>query len=52
MFDVAEVWRTMAHDVTPISIAECGHLCQEEQPEFVNTQILDFLEGYRRQSNA
>jgi haloacetate dehalogenase len=45
-YDVAEVWRGMAKDVTAIPIPECGHLCQEERPDFVNAELLKFLAGW------
>jgi pimeloyl-ACP methyl ester carboxylesterase len=45
-YDVAEVWRGMAKDVTAIPIPECGHLCQEERPDFVNAELLKFLASW------
>jgi pimeloyl-ACP methyl ester carboxylesterase len=36
----------MAKDVTAIPIPECGHLCQEERPDFVNAELLKFLAGW------
>lgn len=42
-FDMDEVWRSMATDVRTLAIPECGHLCQEERPDVVNAELLDFL---------
>jgi haloacetate dehalogenase len=45
-YDVAEIWRGMATDLRAVPISECGHLCQEEQPERVNRELLAFLDGW------
>lgn len=42
-FDVATVWRGMGVDVRTVELPECGHLCQEEQPELVNKHLLNFF---------
>ncbi|MFJ8542330.1 alpha/beta fold hydrolase [Streptomyces sp. NPDC093586] len=42
-YDVLDVWRGMARDVRGVPIAQCGHLCQEERPDVVNRELLDFL---------
>ncbi len=47
MFDMAEVWRCMATDIRTSAIAQAGHLPQEEQPEIVNAQLLDFLQSWK-----
>ncbi|MEV4343591.1 alpha/beta hydrolase [Actinoplanes sp. NPDC049596] len=46
-FDLLEVWRSMAHDVRGLGIPRCGHLCHEERPEVVNTEIIDFLQDWK-----
>jgi len=46
-FDVLDVWKTMAKDVRGVAIPQCGHLPQEEQPERVNRELRDFLQGWR-----
>ncbi len=46
-WDVEAVWKTMGTDVTAVAIPECGHLCQEEQPDFVNAHLLTFLESWQ-----
>lgn len=46
MFDVLEVWRSMARNVRGVAIPRCGHLPQEEQPEIVNRELLAFLDGW------
>ncbi|MDT0616158.1 alpha/beta fold hydrolase [Streptomyces lancefieldiae] len=33
----------MARDVRGVPITQCGHLCQEERPDVVNRELLDFL---------
>ena len=50
MFDVLEVWKSMAHEVQGLAIPECGHLPQEEQPEIVNQALLEFLNTWQGQS--
>lgn len=45
-FDVLAVWEQMAHNVRGGAIPECGHLCQEERPDIVNAQLLDFLSDW------
>lgn len=47
LFDMPAVWAEMADDLVTHAISECGHLPQEEQPETVNTLLLDFLSGWR-----
>jgi pimeloyl-ACP methyl ester carboxylesterase len=47
MFDMAKVWKGMAHDVVTHAIPRAGHLPHEEQPEIVNRILVDFLEGWR-----
>lgn len=46
-FDVLDVWKGMAHDVRGRAIPECGHLCQEERPDIVNAELLDFLADWK-----
>jgi haloacetate dehalogenase len=48
LFDVMEIWRSMATDVRGVSIPQCGHLPHEEKPERVNRELLGFLESWRR----
>lgn len=48
-YDVAEVWRGMATDLTAIPVPECGHLCQEEKPDVINAELLTFLSGWSGQ---
>jgi haloacetate dehalogenase len=47
-FDVLGVWKTMAKNVRGVAIPRCGHLPQEEQPERVNQELRDFLDGWHR----
>lgn len=47
MFDVEAVWRTMATDLTTVSIPECGHLPHEERPGAFNQALLRFLDSWR-----
>jgi haloacetate dehalogenase len=47
-FDVLGVWKTMAKNVRGVAIPCCGHLPQEEQPERVNQELRDFLDGWHR----
>lgn len=42
-YDVAAVWRTMAHDLQTLEIPNCAHLPPEEQPEVVTEAVLRFL---------
>ncbi|WP_330249024.1 MULTISPECIES: alpha/beta hydrolase [unclassified Streptomyces] len=42
-YDVLDVWKGIARDVSRWAIAQCGHLCQEERPDVVNRELLDFL---------
>jgi pimeloyl-ACP methyl ester carboxylesterase len=42
-YDVLEVWKGIARDVRGVAIPQCGHLCQEERPDVVNVELLDFL---------
>ena len=46
-FDVEAVWKSMGPDVTAVAIPECGHLCQEEQPEIVNAELLKFMADWQ-----
>jgi haloacetate dehalogenase len=46
MFDMAAIWSEMASDLRAVPIPECGHLPQEEQPERVNAELIDFLAGW------
>lgn len=46
MFDMAAIWAEMASDVRAVPIPQCGHLPQEEQPERVNAELIDFLAGW------
>ena len=46
-FDVIGVWKSMAKNVRGVAIPRCGHLPQEEQPERVNQELRDFLNGWR-----
>jgi pimeloyl-ACP methyl ester carboxylesterase len=45
-FDVLGVWKTIAKNVRGVAIPRCGHLPQEEQPERVNQELRDFLDGW------
>jgi haloacetate dehalogenase len=45
-FNLLDVWRGMAKDVHGIGIPQCGHLCQEEQPDVVNKHLMNFLEDW------
>lgn len=45
--DMAEVWRSMADDLTTAPIALSGHLPQEEQPDAVNAALLAFLAPWK-----
>jgi len=45
-FNLLEVWRGMAKDVHGVGIPQCGHLCQEEQPDVVNKHLMKFLEDW------
>lgn len=46
MFDMPAVWAEMAHNLRTEAIEECGHLPHEEQPDRVNSLLLDFLAGW------
>lgn len=46
-FDLLDVWREMAQDIRGIAIPECGHLCQEERPDIVNSELLAFLSAWK-----
>lgn len=46
MFDVMKIWQSMAHHVQGVSIPQCGHLPQEEQPDAVNKALLEFLSDW------
>lgn len=45
-FDVGKVWQLMAHTVRGRAIPRCGHLCQEERPDIVNAELLEFLSDW------
>ena len=45
-WDMPAVWHSMGTNVRAVGIPECGHLCQEEQPEFVNRELLAFLDSW------
>jgi pimeloyl-ACP methyl ester carboxylesterase len=47
MFDVLEVWKSMAKNIRGIAIPNCGHLPAEEQPEIVNKELIAFLDGWK-----
>eukprot|EP01050_Picozoa_sp_SAG11_P016420 SAG11_NODE_2241_length_3644_cov_4.619182_2_plen_274_part_00 len=47
MFDVEAVWKSMGRQVKAVPLPECGHLPQEEQPELVNAELLEFLQDWR-----
>ncbi|MFC9914074.1 alpha/beta fold hydrolase [Streptomyces sp. NPDC059862] len=42
-YGVLEVWKGLARQVRGVPIPQCGHLCQEERPDVVNAELLDFL---------
>ena len=46
IFNLLDVWRGMAKDVHGVGIPQCGHLCQEEQPDVVNKHLMNFLEDW------
>jgi pimeloyl-ACP methyl ester carboxylesterase len=46
-YDVAQIWRDMATDVRTVAIDRCGHLCQEERPDVVNAELVDFLQSWQ-----
>ncbi|MGI3779835.1 MAG: alpha/beta fold hydrolase [Janthinobacterium lividum] len=46
-FDLADVWRGMAHDVRAVAVPRCGHLVHEERPDVVNDELLRFLEPWK-----
>jgi len=47
LFDMAAIWAEMASDLRTFAVPQAGHLPQEEQPEIVNAQLLDFLQGWK-----
>jgi len=47
LFDMPKIWAEMADNLEVHSIAECGHLPQEEQPEEVNRLLIQFLAGWQ-----
>jgi pimeloyl-ACP methyl ester carboxylesterase len=47
LFDMPKIWAEMADNLEVHSIAECGHLPQEEQPEEVNRLLVQFLAGWQ-----
>ena len=46
IFNLLDVWRGMAKDVHGVGIPQCGHLCQEEQPDVVNKHLMNFLKDW------
>ena len=46
LFDMHQVWQSMATDVRGVAIPNSGHLPHEEQPDLVNQELLSFLEGW------
>lgn len=46
LFDVMQIWSSMAHNVRGAAIPHCGHLPPEEQPNVVNKELLTFLGGW------
>ena len=46
MLDMAAILAGMASNLRTVTILQCGHLPQEEQPERVNAELLDFLKGW------
>ncbi|HEX6482730.1 MAG TPA: alpha/beta hydrolase [Ktedonobacteraceae bacterium] len=46
LFDVMQIWSSMAHNVHGAAIPHCGHLPPEEQPNVVNKELLTFLGGW------
>ena len=47
IFDMEEVWKGMARNLTTRPIPEAGHLPHEEQPDLVNEALLEFLETWQ-----
>ena len=47
MWDMAGIWHEMATNVRTVAIPQCGHLPQEERPEQVNAELLEFLSDWR-----
>ncbi len=47
MFDVEAPWKTMGNVVRAVLLPECGHLPQEEQPELVNAELLEYLKDWQ-----
>ncbi|ADI03284.1 hypothetical protein SBI_00163 [Streptomyces bingchenggensis BCW-1] len=37
--DVLDVWKGLARNVRGVPIPQCGHLCQEERPDAVSTEL-------------
>jgi haloacetate dehalogenase len=47
MFDMEDVWKGMATNLTARAIPRAGHLPHEEQPEIVNSLLVDFLKDWK-----
>jgi pimeloyl-ACP methyl ester carboxylesterase len=47
LFDVAAVWSEFASNLTAIPVPFAGHMPHEEQPDFVNAELVRFLESWR-----
>ena len=43
-FDVLDVWRRWAHDVSGRAL-DCGHFLAEERPDEVAAELASFFEG-------
>ena len=46
-YDIAEIWRERASQVTAIGIDQCGHLSLEEKPDVVNRAVTAFLADWK-----
>ncbi len=47
LFDVEAVWREFASNLTAKAVPFAGHMPHEENPEFVNAELLRFLDGWK-----
>jgi haloacetate dehalogenase len=45
-WDMVEIWRQMADNLTTVPIPKSGHLPHEERPEEVNQALLGFLQNW------
>ncbi|MFF8971831.1 SDR family NAD(P)-dependent oxidoreductase [Streptomyces sp. NPDC014995] len=45
LYGFLDVWKGLARNVRGVPIPQRGHLCQEERPDVVNGELLDFLTG-------